>query len=58
MGMTQEIAPPKVRWDLSALFSGTDDPKIEQTWGRLMTDADAFASRYRGKRSVSRVACA
>jgi oligoendopeptidase F len=49
MSMTQELAPPQVRWDLSALFSGIDDPKIEQTWSSLMAQADAFGSNYRGK---------
>ncbi|AIE84991.1 M3 family oligoendopeptidase [Fimbriimonas ginsengisoli] len=49
MSTTQEIAPPKVRWDLSALFSGLDDPKIEETWTTAMERADAFAAKYRGK---------
>src|SRR5438270_159315 len=49
MSTTQEIAPPKVRWDLSALFSGIDDPRIPETWTRLMAASDDFASRYRGK---------
>jgi oligoendopeptidase F len=49
MASTHDIAPPKVRWDLSALFSGTDDPKIEQTWERLLAEADKFAERFRGK---------
>jgi len=44
-----EIAPPKVRWDLSALFSGIDDPKIEETWRVGLERADAFAVNYRGK---------
>jgi oligoendopeptidase F len=46
---TSELAPPQVRWDLSALFSNPEDPKIEQTWARSMDRAKAFADRYRGK---------
>lgn len=41
--------PPKVRWDLSALFSGLDDPKIEQTWQAASEKAEAIAAKYRGK---------
>jgi oligoendopeptidase F len=46
---TQELEVPKVRWDLSALFSGIDDPKIEATWTTAMQRAEAFAQQYRGK---------
>lgn len=49
MSATHEIAPPQVRWDLSALFSGMDDPRIEETWTTAMARADAFAETYRGK---------
>jgi oligoendopeptidase F len=49
MSAPEEIAPPKVRWDLSALFSGMDDPRIEETWRTAMRRADAFAETYRGK---------
>lgn len=38
-----------VRWDLSALFSGTDDPRIEESWKACNDRADAFAEKYRGK---------
>lgn len=47
-----ELAPPQVRWDLSALFSGMDDPKIEATWQEGLARADAFAEKYRGKIDV------
>jgi oligoendopeptidase F len=40
---------PKVRWDLGALFSGMDDPKIAETWERSLSTAQDFASKYRGK---------
>lgn len=50
MGMSATAIPtPSARWDLSALFSSLEDPKIEQTWNKLNADADAFAARYRGK---------
>ncbi len=49
MAATAEISPPQVRWDLSALFSGIDDPKIEKTWAMCMARAKAFAEAYRGK---------
>lgn len=39
---------PAVRWDLSALYSGLEDPKIEALWDAMNTAADAFASKYRG----------
>lgn len=37
-----------IRWDLSALFAGLDDPRISQTWQECHRHAEAFASRYRG----------
>ena len=37
-----------VRWDLSELFSGVDDPGIEKTLDACRADADAFAEKYRG----------
>lgn len=45
----EPLSPPNVRWDLSALFSGMDDPRIEQTWETAMAQADAVAAKYRGK---------
>jgi oligoendopeptidase F len=44
-----ELAPPKVRWDLSTLFSGMDDPKIDEVWKAATSLADAFAAKYRGR---------
>lgn len=43
------IEPPQVRWDLSVLFAGIDDPKIEATWAEIDRRAKAFAETYRGK---------
>lgn len=44
-----EIEPPKVRWDLSSLFSSMDDPRIASGWASATRAADAFAAKYRGK---------
>ena len=47
-----EAAPletPKVRWDLSALFSGPDDPRIAESWARAEAGVEAFEAEYRGK---------
>ncbi|MBI3974137.1 MAG: M3 family oligoendopeptidase [Chloroflexi bacterium] len=41
-----------VTWDLSDLFAGVDDPKIQETLNRCQADAEAFAQRYRGKIAV------
>ena len=49
MALAPELSPPAVRWDLSALFDGIDDPRIASTWEGLYSRADDFASRYRGK---------
>jgi len=49
MESTIALEPPKVRWDLSALFAGLDDPRIEQTWQAASEAADTFATTYRGK---------
>ncbi|MBI3721529.1 MAG: oligoendopeptidase F, partial [Fimbriimonas ginsengisoli] len=42
-------APAAIRWDLSALFSGIDDPKIEAFWKSAKGEAEAFVARYKGK---------
>ena len=41
-------SPTPVRWDLSTLFDGIDDPRIEALWLHLKEQAEAFESRYRG----------
>lgn len=43
------LETPKVRWDLSALFDGMEDPRIESIWEAGLKHADDFASRYRGR---------
>jgi oligoendopeptidase F len=49
MAAIADLAPPQVRWDLTALFSGIDDSRIDQTWSRCNDRADAFEKAYRGK---------
>lgn len=36
-------------WDLTDLYRGVDDPRIERDLKRAERDAQAFAKRYRGK---------
>jgi len=38
-----------VRWDLSHLFDGPDDPRLEQALDRSLESAGAFAAEYRGR---------
>ncbi|MCW5941474.1 MAG: M3 family oligoendopeptidase [Fimbriimonadaceae bacterium] len=49
--MSSATTLPKtdVRWDLSALFSGMDDPKIEATWSDAKARAQAFAEQFRSR---------
>ncbi len=49
---TQEATASGVTWDLSALFSSIDDPKIASAWSDLNARADEFAATYRGKIEV------
>lgn len=53
MPAIEERPPVAVRWDLSALFSGIDDPAIERAWSKLAKMADQFAAEYRGKIDVA-----
>jgi oligoendopeptidase F len=39
---------PSVRWDLSDLYAGVDDPKIDADLVQLEERARAFADQYRG----------
>ncbi|MBL8134896.1 MAG: M3 family oligoendopeptidase [Anaerolineae bacterium] len=38
-----------VVWDLSILYSGIDDPKLQQDIDRCLAMADEFAAKYRGR---------
>ncbi len=38
-----------IRWDLSDLYSGADDPRLSADLDRVTQEAEAFAAAYRGK---------
>jgi oligoendopeptidase F len=38
-----------VRWDLSHLYAGTEDPQLERDLDGALAAANAFAQRYRGR---------
>ena len=45
----QDTTAAGVRWDLSILFSSTEDPKIASSWEAAHKRADAFTATYRDK---------
>src|SRR5579862_4092623 len=49
MSAPADLAYPAIRWDLTALFSGMEDPKIEQTWKLCTKRAKKFEADFRGK---------
>lgn len=49
---TSETQAIGVKWDLSDLFMGADDPKINELLDRAEQDALAFAERYRDRINV------
>ena len=38
-----------IQWDLSELYVGPDDPRIEADLAEARGQAEAFARKYRGK---------
>lgn len=47
---TQErTGAEEVRWDLSDLYNGIDDPQIERDMAQTNARADSFAATYRGR---------
>lgn len=46
---TKKTGAEKIRWNLSDLFSGLDDPKIESVLSDAEGKADTFVEKYRGK---------
>ena len=47
---TQErTGAEEVRWDLSDLYNGIDDPQIERDMAQTDARADSFAATYRGR---------
>jgi oligoendopeptidase F len=49
MAAITQVDYPKVRWDLSALFSAIEDPKIEETLSWAEKEAGKFESSFRGR---------
>ncbi len=48
MSTTAPATAAGITWDLSALFSSMEDPKIASTWTTAHERADKFATQYRG----------
>ncbi|HYG77365.1 MAG TPA: M3 family oligoendopeptidase [Planctomycetota bacterium] len=46
---TAAFESPKVHWNLSDLFSGINDPRIEQNIAEQKRRAEEFAKKYRGR---------
>lgn len=48
MSSVTQTPYPKVHWDLSALFDGIEDPRIEETLSELDERAGRFGEKFRG----------
>jgi DHA2 family multidrug resistance protein-like MFS transporter len=49
---TDEVTPAEakgVTWDLSDLFAGPDDPRLEEALGAARAEAEQLAAAYRGR---------
>ncbi|HEY7346327.1 MAG TPA: M3 family oligoendopeptidase [Gaiella sp.] len=49
MATTEITGAEEVAWDLSDLFEGIDDPRIDDEMAQAEADAAAFRERYHGK---------
>ncbi len=49
MATTEITGAEEVAWDLSDLFEGIDDPRIDEEMAQAEADAAAFRERYHGK---------
>ena len=49
MATTELTGAEEVAWDLSDLFEGIDDPRIDDEIAKAEADAAAFRERYHGK---------
>ena len=47
--MQERTGAEEVRWDLSDLYQGVDDPQIERDIAQTDARADSFAATYRGR---------
>lgn len=46
---THTTGAEQIRWDLTDLYAGPDDPQLDADLARARTDAAAFRERYHGK---------
>ena len=49
MATTEITGAEEVAWDLTDLFEGIDDPRIDEEIAQAEADAAAFRERYQGK---------
>ena len=49
MATAEVTGAEEVAWDLSDLFEGIGDPRIDEVVGQAEVDAAAFRERYHGK---------
>lgn len=47
--MSATAAEMPVRWDLSFLFSGIDDSRVDRVWETALAQVDDFSKKYRGR---------
>src|SRR5512144_1826754 len=52
MDSNHDLQVADVRWDLSALYDGLADPRIDHDLDTALTRATAFAERFRGTINV------
>ncbi len=49
MATTEVTGAEEVAWDLTDLFDGLDDPRIDEVVAQAEADAAAFRERFHGK---------
>src|SRR5579859_7227467 len=52
MSVTEQTTAPSMTWDLSDLFHGPDDPRLDETIDRATNASESFAEKYRGTINV------
>jgi oligoendopeptidase F len=48
MSLTEQETASSMTWDLSDLFDGPGDPRLDETIDRATSASQAFADKYRG----------
>ena len=48
MSVTEQTTASSMTWDLTDLFAGHDDPRLDETLERAIKASEAFAAQYRG----------